>query len=70
MRAQLIKAGKALGLTGAALLAYVNNALAAVPVAVTTAISDAGTDAAAVASAVLVVVVALLSFRMMRREVH
>lgn len=68
MKAQFIKSGKALGLTGAALLAYVENALAAVPAAVTTAITDAGTDAATVAGAVLVAVIALMAFHWMRRE--
>lgn len=45
------------------------SAQAAVPAAVSTAITEAGTDAATVAGAVLIVVVGLLAFHFMRREV-
>lgn len=70
MRANAIKAGKVLGLSGLALVAFVNNAMAAVPAAVTSAITDAGADAVIVAGAILVVVVSLLGFRYMRKELH
>lgn len=70
MREKFIRAGKALGLTGVALTAYVNNAMAAVPAAVTTSITDAGADALTVGVAVLVAVVALLGVRLMRKEIH
>jgi len=68
MKSQFIKAGKKLGLTGAALMAYVSQAMAAVPVAVTDAITDAGADAGTIAGAVLVVVVGLLAFKYMRQQ--
>lgn len=68
MKKQFIEAGKKLGLTGLALAAYVQNALAAVPVAVTDAITGAGTDAGVIGAAVLVVVVGLLAYKYMRGQ--
>lgn len=68
MKKHFIEAGKKLGLSGLALAAYVQNALAAVPVVVTDAITGAGTDAGVIAGAVLVVVVGLLAFKYMRSQ--
>lgn len=68
MKRQFIEQGKKLGLVGTALVAFVTNAMAAVPASVSTAITDAGADAATVAGAVLVVIVGLLGFHYMKRE--
>lgn len=68
MKKQFIEAGKKLGLTGLALAAYVQNALAAVPTTVTDAITSAGADAGVIGAAVLVVVVGLLAYKYMRSQ--
>ena len=62
-----IKAGKALGLGGTALVAYVNQALAAVPADVTTAMADMKSDGIAVATAFLVATIAVVAFKFMRK---
>ena len=67
LREQFVKQGKKLGLAGTALLAYVNQALAAVPADVTTAIGDMKTDALTVATAFLVATIAVTAFIFMRR---
>ena len=67
VRENAIKAGKALGLSGLALVAFVNNALAAVPAAVTTAMTDMQTDSVAVATGFLVCTIAVAAFLMMKR---
>lgn len=67
MKKHFIEQGKKLGLTGLALVAFVEQAMAAVPVAVTTAITDAGADAATVAGAAFIAILGLLAFRWMRR---
>lgn len=67
MREQAIKAGKALGLTGLALVAFVNNAMAAVPTEVTTAIADMKADALTVGAAFVVAVIALKALHLMKR---
>ena len=53
-RQAAIQAGKALGLSGAALLAFVNQAMAAVPTTISDAISTAQTDTSTVATSVVV----------------
>ena len=70
VRKQAEKRARQLGLAGAAFVAFVNQAMAAVPANVTTALTDAGTDAATVAGVVLIAVVGLVAFRWMRREAH
>lgn len=57
------KIASGLALVGAG----ITNAIAAVPVDVTTALSDAKTDGVTVATAVLVAVVAIFAFKLMRR---
>lgn len=64
IRQKAILAGKALGLTGAALLAFVNNAMAAADV---TAITGVLTDVATVAAAVFGVYVAIKAAKFIRR---
>lgn len=68
MRSFFEKQAAKLGLVGTAAVAYVENAMAAVPAAVTSALEGAGTDAVAVATVVLVAVVGLVAFHWMRRE--
>ncbi|CAG4882791.1 conserved exported protein of unknown function [Georgfuchsia toluolica] len=67
MRAYFEKQGKKLGLTGAALLAFVNQCLAAVPAEVTTAMGDMKTDGIAVATAFLVATIAIIAFKFMKK---
>ena len=52
-RQAAIMAGKALGLSGLALMAYVNQAMAAVPTVVSDAITTAQTDTSTVAGLVV-----------------
>ena len=59
--------GKQLGLTGAALLAFIEQAVAAVPTEVTTALSDAKADMGTIASAIFVAIIALLGWKLMRK---
>lgn len=54
IKQQAIKAGKKLGLAGAALTLFVSQAMAAVPAAVTTAVGDMKTDGVEIAIAVVV----------------
>ena len=68
MRQKFIEQGRKLGLVGTALVVFVNNAMAAVPAAVTTSITDAGADASTVAGATLVILFSLLGFAYMRRQ--
>ena len=58
---------KQLAAIGASALALSHNAMAAVPVAVSTAIGDAGTDGATVAGLVLIAVVGIFAFVLMRK---
>lgn len=67
MRKQLEKQAAKLGLVGAAALAYVNQALAAVPAEVTTAVGDMKADGITVATAFLVATIAVAAFLFMKR---
>lgn len=67
MRKQLEKQAAKLGLVGAAALAYINQALAAVPAEVTTAVGDMKADGITVATAFLVATIAVAAFLFMKR---
>lgn len=68
LRSQFEKQGIKLGLTGAALLAFVNNAMAAVDVtAVVNEISGAAAPIALIGSAVLIVMVGIKVYKWVRR---
>ena len=70
MRKHFEEQAAKLGLVGTAALAYVENALAAVPTAVTTAVETAGADMVTIATAVFVAIIGLLAFSLMRRAAH
>lgn len=63
LKQHAISAGKKIGLTGVALVAYVNQALAAVPAAITTAVSDMQSDGVAIATAVVVAFFAVFTIK-------
>lgn len=67
MRKQIEEQGKKLGLVGAALVAYVNQAMAAVPAEVTTALTDMKADATTVATTVLVAIIVVAAIKFIRR---
>ncbi len=71
LKQQFIKAGKALGLTGAALMAYVNEALAvATPIDVTSVtdqIAAAVTPIGLIGAGVLLVFVTIKTYKWVRR---
>ena len=69
MRKMFEKQGKKLGLAGAALLAFVDQCMAAVPTEVSTALADGKADALTVAGLGLVIVIAIAAFKYMRRGV-
>lgn len=68
IRKQAVAAGKKLGLTGAALTLYVNQAMAAVPAAITTAVGDMQTDGIAIATAVVVAFFAVFAIKFLWRS--
>ncbi|MFY9327490.1 MAG: major capsid protein [Georgfuchsia sp.] len=67
LRQMAVQAGKKAGLTGLALMAFVQSALAAVPAAVTTAITDGFTDTTTVATQWVVGLMALAAFFLILR---
>jgi ammonia channel protein AmtB len=70
MRENLLKQGRKLGLAGAALVAFVNQAMAAVPEAVSSAIAETKTDSVTVAGLMIGVVAGLLVFKFIRQQMH
>lgn len=68
LRKQFEKQGIKLGLTGAALLAYVNSAMAAIDVtAVVTEIQGTAAPIASIGAAVLIVMVGIKVYKWLRR---
>jgi hypothetical protein len=67
LRSQFEKHGKKIGLTGAALVAFVDQCMAAVPTAVTDAIATGQTDSLTVAGLWLAAIIAVSAFLLMRR---
>lgn len=67
IKQQAIAAGKKIGLTGAALVAFVNQAMAAVPPAITTAVGDMQADGIAIATAVVVAFFAVFTIKFLWR---
>ena len=53
--------------TGVSSMALAGGAMAAVPADVTTALTTAGTDVGTVGAAVLVVIVAIVAFKLLRK---
>ncbi|MDP3511440.1 MAG: major capsid protein [Sulfuritalea sp.] len=68
IKQQAIAAGKKIGLTGAALVAFANQAMAAVPAAITTAVGDMQTDGIAIATAVVVAFFAVFTIKFLWRS--
>lgn len=62
-----ISAGKKVGLAGASLMLFVNQAMAAVPAAITTAVGDMQTDGTTVATAVVVAFFAVFTIKFLWR---
>lgn len=54
IRTQAVAAGKKLGLAGVALSLFVNQAMAAVPVAISTAVDDMKADGVTIATMIVV----------------
>lgn len=68
IKQQAIAAGKKIGLTGAALVAFVSQAMAAVPAAITTAVGDMQTDGISIATAVVVAFFAVFTIKFLWRS--
>lgn len=68
IKQEAIKAGKKIGLAGAALAAYVSQAMAAVPAAITTAVDNMQTDGVAIATAVVVAFFAVFTIKFLWRS--
>lgn len=68
LKQHVISAGKKISLTGVALVAYVNQALAAVPAAITSSVSDMQSDGVTIATAVVVAFFAVFTIKFLWRS--